>query len=347
MKVFKILHIANRGERYAGNRFYSYPYKMNNGFVRNGHCVYWFSDRDIARSLSVIPSRKLGTSRCNKKILEVCDNFRPDIVVFGHSDVLRNETIEEIKKKHKSFIVQYNFDLLHDKNIKKLKDRNGYVDFNFITTGGKFLGELAGKGSRYAYMPNPVDMSIDCHANYKNNNLDIDVFFAGQTSDMVGVTDLRTQITSLPGEMPDITFGMYNGVWGHRYLELLGRAKMGLSISVGLKDPGVDGCRQYLYSSDRIGQYLGNGLLTFVEKKFRLADVYGSDCLVEVENYSDLKEKIRFFAKKDGLRIRMAEISHRLAHEQFNERLVAQYLIETTIDSKFSHSYRWPTQVWG
>ena len=347
MKSFKILHIANRGERYAGNRYYSYPYKMNNGFVRNGHCVYWFSDRDIARSLSFIPSRKLGSSKCNKKILEVCENFCPEILIFGHSDVLKNETIAEIKKRHKSIIVQYNFDLLHDKNMRKLKERNGFVDINFITTGGKILGELQGKGSRYAYMPNPVDMSIDCHKNFKEKNLDIDVFFAGQTSDIVGANDLRTQIASLPADLPDVFFGMYNGVWGHQYMDLLRRAKMGLSISVGLNNPGVDGCRQYLYSSDRIAQYLGNGLLTFVEKRFQLGDVYGSDCLVEVENYTDLKEKIRFFLKNDNLRTEKAETSYRLAHEQFNEKLVAQYLIETTIGAAYTHSYRWPIQVWG
>lgn len=347
MKALRILHIANRAEKHWGNRFYSYPYKMNNGFVRNGHCVYWLSDRDITRSLSVVPSRSLNAAKCNRKILEVCRNFGPDVVVFAHSEILKNETLQAIREKHKAIIVQYNFDLLHDENIKKLNSRNGYVDFNFITTGGDVLGKLANKGSSYAYMPNPVDASIDCLQNFANKDLPIDVFFAGQVSDRVDSSDLRTQIESLPKDLSGLKIGLYNGLWGYDYLKILGQAKMGLNISVGLKEKDNGHYSQTYYSSDRIGQYLGNGLLTFVEKKFQLSSVYGPNCLVEVENYEELKDRILFFSKNDALRVKQAEKSYLLAHAQFNEKLVTRYILEVATGSSFSHSYQWPSQVWG
>lgn len=347
-KSLRILHIANRAEKHWGNKYYSFPYKMNNGLIRNGHCVYWFSDRDISRSLAIIPSRKLGVGRCNEKLLEVCKNFRPDIVVFGHAEVIRNETFAEIKSRYGSLLVQYDIDLLHADNIKKLSGGNGIVDFNFVTTGGAVLGELAKNGTRYAYIPNPVDRSIDCLENFRQPNLPTDVFFAGQTSHMVDATDLRSMIARLPKDLPHVSFGMYNGVWGQAYLQLLGQAKIGLSISVGLKHGGDGaGSPHYLYSSDRISQYLGNGLLTFVEKRFRLSDVYGPDCLVEVEGYDELKERLDYFIRYDEMRVKQAAASWHLAHEEFNERLVAKYMLEVATGTSLSRTYRWPTTLWG
>lgn len=60
MKPLRILHVANRAEKSLGARYYAPQYKFNNGFVRNGHDVLWFSDRDIARAASVFRSQKGG-----------------------------------------------------------------------------------------------------------------------------------------------------------------------------------------------------------------------------------------------------------------------------------------------
>jgi hypothetical protein len=347
MKSLRILHVANRAEKHWGNKYYSFPYKINNGFVRNGHCVYWFSDRDVSRSLALIPSRKLGVGACNRKLLEVCNNFRPDVIVLGHAEIIKHETLAEIKTRHNPIIVEYDIDLLHADNLKKIAGRSGYVDFYFIGTGGKVLGEIAAKGTRCTYIPNPVDPSIDYLENHSRADLPVEVFFAGQISHMVDTSDLRTQIASLPQDMPEVKFGYFNGVWGHAYLRLVEQARMGLSISVGLKNTGQgDGSYQYLYSSDRISQYLGNGLLTFVEKRFCLSDIYGPDCLVEVEGYEELKYKIAFFARRNDLRMQQAGASHSLVHEEFNERLVAQYMLEVATGQSYSHDYRWPTRVW-
>jgi hypothetical protein len=86
--------------------------------------------------------------------------------------------------------------------------------------------------------------------------------------------------------------------------------------------------------------------LTFVEKRFCLSDIYGPDCLVEVEGYEELKDKIAFFARRNDLRMQQAGASHSLVHEEFNERLVAQYMLEVATGQSYSHDYRWPTRVW-
>ncbi len=65
-----------------GARNYFLPVKINNGFIRNNHEVFWFSDRDIARCSNVFLTRKMGVSASNRKFLQVCRNFQPDVYVL-------------------------------------------------------------------------------------------------------------------------------------------------------------------------------------------------------------------------------------------------------------------------
>lgn len=346
----KILHVANRAEKYKANRYYGLPYKMNNGFVRNGHCVYWFSDRDIARANALLPSRKFGQKAANRVLLEVCEHFRPDAVVIAHADVIGNQTLAAIKSRYGVPIIQYNIDPFHEHNISILKSRNGFVDCNVMTTGGSVLKRYAEKGTRYAFMPNPVDPSIDCLENFRHADLAMDAIFVGQTENFVVESDLRTKIPRLVEDLPGLAIGLKNGVWGHSYLELLATVKMGLNLSIFVSPEGEsdgDGSHHYLYSSDRISQYLGNGLLTFAEKRFCLGEVYGPDCIEEVGGYEELKDRLQYFARHDDLRRKRAENSWRRTHAEFNERLVAQYLLEVGLGGTYSHPYCWPTQVWG
>jgi len=348
-KKLRILHVANRAEKYEANRYYLLPYKINNGFIRNGHCVYWFSDRDIARASGLIPSRKFGVGAANKALLRVCDNFRPDIVVLAHADIIKNSTLEQLKIKYKIPIIQYNIDPFHDHNTSNLLKRNGFVDFTAITTGGSVLSRYANKGTRYAFMPNPVDMSIDNLENYRSSDLPIDAIFVGQTENFVVDTDLRTKLPTLSSDLPNCAIEHCYGIWGNTYLELLSKVKIGLNFSIYVSPSGEidgDGSHHYLYSSDRISQYLGNGLMTFAEKRFCLSDIYGQGCLEEVDGYDELKDKILFYSRDNSVRKKRAETSWRHAHSEFNERLVAQYLLEAGTDSPLGYPYSWPTHVW-
>ena len=62
----RILHVTNFNERHNGRLFYNTGKRINNGFIRLGHSVLEFSDRDIVsyyRSLNDIN----GSKRLNKK----------------------------------------------------------------------------------------------------------------------------------------------------------------------------------------------------------------------------------------------------------------------------------------
>ena len=45
----KILHISNFVQKQKGRLYWNHCFKINNGFIRNGHNLCLFSDRDMSR----------------------------------------------------------------------------------------------------------------------------------------------------------------------------------------------------------------------------------------------------------------------------------------------------------
>ena len=89
--------MTNFNERHNGRLFYNTGKRINNGLIRLGHSVLEFSDRDIVsyyRSLNDLD----GSKKLNKKLLEIISNYIPDLIILGHADLIKIETLEYIKK---------------------------------------------------------------------------------------------------------------------------------------------------------------------------------------------------------------------------------------------------------
>ena len=69
--------------------------------IRLGHNVYQLSDRDvISLSRSILdPSSK---KNLNKKIIEIHDNFRPNLIILGHADQVEKETLKILREKNQN-----------------------------------------------------------------------------------------------------------------------------------------------------------------------------------------------------------------------------------------------------
>ena len=65
--------------------------------MRLNHSVLEFSDRDIVSYYRKINDLD-GSKRLNKKLIEVISNYLPDLIIFGHADLIKRETISFIKK---------------------------------------------------------------------------------------------------------------------------------------------------------------------------------------------------------------------------------------------------------
>ena len=98
---------------------------------------------------------------------------------------------------------------------------------------------------------------------------------------------------------------------------------MGLNLSRGMPTK--------YYSSNRIASLIGNGLLTFIDKKTQLNEIFNKNEIIFYDNINDLAEKISFYKKNDILRKKIARHGKMKYFKLFNERLVAKYILEVSV----------------
>ena len=77
---------------------------------------------------------------------------------------------------------------------------------------------------------------------------------------------------------------------------------------------------------------VGNGLLTFVDKKTELNDFFTNDEIIFYNSSSDLAYKINKYNKDDKSRIRIAKAGRDKYLRYFNSTLVAEYIINKSFN---------------
>ena len=100
----KILHISNFGDKHNARLYWNQCFKITNGFIRNGHSVYNFSDRD--RSRSTILNKLNKNQSVQKDLIETIKNYMPDLIVLGHADRINLDTLDEIRGNCTSKIIE-------------------------------------------------------------------------------------------------------------------------------------------------------------------------------------------------------------------------------------------------
>ena len=137
------------------------------------------------------------------------------------------------------------------------------------------------------------------------------------------------------GEINYDIYGMnkVQPIWGADFINKISQSKMGLNLSRGkpLK----------YYSSDRIVQLMGNGLLTFIDERTKYSDFFNNKELISYKNSSDLFEKINKYKKDDKQRKVIAKNGKDKYMNFFNSNIVAQFIIDKSMDIKSKKSYLW------
>jgi hypothetical protein len=144
--------------------------------------------------------------------------------------------------------------------------------------------------------------------------------------------------------VPEARYGFYGidgkaPLSGFDYYDAISKARMGLNLNRSDED--------YLYSSDRLAQFAGNGLLTFVARSSGYGDIFGEDELAFYDGPEDLAARLRYFLKNDAERQAIAAKGHAKYHAIFNDRLVAQFLVEACFGLLDGEDYAWPTTSYG
>ena len=330
----KILHVTNFNERHDGRLFFNTGRRINNGFIRLNHSVLEFSDRDIVSYYRRINDPS-GSNKLNEKLFNTVYNYVPDIIVLGHADLIKKETLHKIKLNFPDIkICQWFLDRMDGPwqiNKERFLDKIDYTDSNFCTTSPEVLN--LPKDKKIKYIPNPVDESFEKLNVYSNNNSINDVFFALSHGVHRGVLkkgkfDGRESfINKLINITPNVKFDLYGinniqPIWADSFYKVIEKSKMGLNLSQGKPIK--------YYSSDRITQLVGNGLLTFIDEKTEFSDFFNKDELIFYNSISDLSEKIIKYSLDDKERIKVAKKGKYKYFKYFNSSLIAKYIISTT-----------------
>ena len=221
-------------------------------------------------------------------------------------------------------------------------DKIDLMDASFMTTSPSALKFLPNNKQNF-YMPNPSDHSFETLNNF-NKSCNVDVFFAlshgvhrgklkiGKEDDRIIFLEKLQDCTS------DIKFDIYGinkiqPIWADHYFKTISNAKMGLNLSRGE-------AIKY-YSSDRITQIVGNGLVCLIDEKTQYKDFFTDDEMVFYKNVNDLSEKIKKISRDDKLRRKIAKKGKYKYMKYFNSNLVAQFIIDKTFDINPKNKYLW------
>ena len=343
----RIINIYNTGQKNF-HRLYniSLGKKFTNGFIRNGHDVLEISDRDFIRQNRNLFQAK-NINKFQDYLIKTSKNYNPDLIFFGHTQNILRDTIKEFKNLNDNLVIsQWNEDPVmkslsySKKNIQNITNYSDIVDHNFITTHPSVLKNQNINIKNLHFLFIPVDKNIECF-NVSIKKPIKDLFYAmshgvNRATLKKGKNDSRIHfLNNLIKKLENIDYDFYGfqnkePIWGNEFYKALINSKMGLNLSRGLATKH--------YSSNRIASLMGNGLLTFVDKKTQLNDMFGKNEIIMYENIKDLTNKINFYKKNDHLRSKIAAAGRKKYFKLFNELRTTKYIVDLSL-GKESYLY--------
>ena len=336
----RIINIYNTGQKNS-HRLYniSLGKKFTNGFIRNGHDVLEISDRDFVRGSSSL-FKNYNRIKFQEYLVQTFKNYNPNFIFFGHTNNIGTDTIGEFRSINNNIIIsQWNEDPVmkslkySQKNINNILQYSNLVDHNFITTDPSILinQKINIKNPHFFFVP--VDKNIEC-LNVCSQNPTKDVFYAmshgvNRATLKKGKSDSRIHfLDGLIKKLDGINYDFYGfkdkePIWGNDFYKALVNSKMGLNLSRGLPTK--------YYTSNRIASLMGNGLLTFVDKKTQLNDFFNKDEIVCYNSIDDLADKIRFYKNNNQIRKKFAHNGKIKYFKLFNESKITKYIVEKSL----------------
>lgn len=323
----RIVHACNFHYNKSGDKYDTMDQKIHQGLGENGHYVYPFPVHDIGRQLSWTNSKRFGAAKANQSLIETCRKIHPDILLLGHSQSITTKTLETICQEHpKIKIAQWFCDWFYSARSFKFAfifDRLHLLDAFFATTDGEKLATFRSEKCRTAFIPNIVHPAIEKHRAFENRDFDYDLVFFGTDRKDAKRRQTLQQIESTLGSQLRIgIFGSLDrpGVYGHQKEQILARSKAALNLT-RLPEP------MPLYSSDRIANLLGNGLLACTRIDNDLAELYGTDAMLYYHDTVELIEKLSSILQSEAWR-QTARRGWEVAHKSHNAKCITFAMLE-------------------
>lgn len=337
----RVVHAANYQFAKDGLVFFNPDQKLHQGLTQNGCYVYPFSINDRARMLSPTGSKTFGKGRANKALIETCVNVHPDILMLGHAQYIQKETLAEIRNRVPGIrIGLWYFDAMwNPRNIRHLHDRTEVLDAVFATSGGSRLRALARRDCPAAFIPNPVDPAIERLRVFENPDPKYDVVFFGCDK---RAPERKQFLQDLTRALPEARLGIFGSLgnpyaFGHEKELILADSRMALNLN---RRNDVE-----LYSSDRIAQLTGNGLVTLTPAGAGLESLYSSDEVVYFDSVDDLAKKVRYLKNHDDEAVNLARTGWLRTHENYSAENVAAFILGVTMRHESYQLADWSEHV--
>ncbi|WP_440634610.1 glycosyltransferase [Candidatus Pelagibacter sp. HIMB1746] len=342
-RFFKILHVGNFGIKVNHRLFnISIASKITNGLIRNGHDVINFDYRNTNFKL-------FNQNNINLKIEDIVNHYRPDLVLFGHNNLLNRNSLLTIKEKFncKTAIWYEDHVVKGDPNFKNnislLERNNDLIDQYFITTSPDAIKTKI-KKQKINFLPIPVDPNIESE-NFFEVKKTKDLFFALSNGVNYGKLKNNTfderskfinELLSTDSENFSFHFlGLFNEEpkWNYQFNKEICIARTALNLSRG-------GPSKYC-SSNRIATLMGNGILPFIDEKVMYQDFFNNDEIETYKNPSDLLSKLSQIKKNEKMLIKRSKNAKKSYFNFFENTIVAESIIHKVFETPKKHQYVW------
>ena len=342
----RILHASNFADRAKGAFQHAVEFKLSNGMIRNGHAVVNFSDRAAARAAAWLGHRMFGIRAATTAFVDVALAMRPDLIVFGHADSVDAAALPKIRAALPSVkMLQYSVDRIEPGNVAKLSAKLPYVDATLVSTAGDALKAFRRPGARVGFLPNPVDVSIESARVDLIDAPPFDLIFPVGAENRPRFTmgrdwSGREVLEAIARRLPALTMRTPGArgeptLIGGAYQDALASAALGLNVSWRNDE--------FLYSSDRLAHFVGNGLVALVDRATAYEALFKEGEFVYFSDIDELTGKIAALTA-DPARRRAIAAAGRLRYAAlFNERIIAKYVVDAAFGTVDRAALPWPS----
>ena len=339
----KILHIANFDEK---NDFrlcnINLATKISNGFIKDKFQITNFSDRFFFQTNTF--------SNIDDKIINIIKNLNPNLLLLGHTNSIKKETLKYIKDKFSNTKIAFWYEDSINKEgpdfnknkqfIEKYKD---YVDQYFVTTHKDYIHASIPK-NKLNFIPVPCSNVTENLNLYQTTNHEFDIFYAVSHGVNRGVLkknkiDQRFNFLKfLMSKSSDITYNIFGfnnvqPVWGNKFIEEISKCKFALNLSRG--EP-----IKY-YSSNRIASLVANGIPTLIDEKVKFSDFFSNNEMIFYKDIYDLIDKVNYYKNNERKRVQLGINGKKRYFKIFNNRIVSDYIFSKTLGVKPLHDHIW------
>ena len=342
-KNFKILHVSNFGLK-TNHRLFnlSISKKISNGFIRNGHDVIDFDYRNFYTKL-------FYKSSIDKKILDICSHYRPDLILFGHNNSLKRSSLEYIKNQYSCKLsIWYEDHVIrgdpnYKNNLNLLEKNHDLIDEYFITTAPDVIKTVISR-FKLNYLPIPVDPNIEEY-DFSSEKKEHDLFFALSNGVNYGKLKngsfdqrsifIKKLIDYSQDQLNFNILGLYNEQpkWNHAFYNQLKLTKTALNLSRG-------GPTKYS-SSNRIASLMGNAIIPFIHENVKYDDFFNNGEIITYKDEKDLLSKLISIKDNEKLLKKKSLNAKKSYFAYFENTIIADSIINKVFNTKRNFKYIW------